>query len=664
MKNSLLLLALLLTSSFSNPPSGKSYELYLTQIAAAEAYLQLNLISAAKSYLDACPEKYRGVEWHFLNAFLDQSDKTLPAPEGQVYNCIQVSPDGSKVAVGGSDSTVTIFSFPDWKMSGKWRGHKASVSTLDFSEDGKKLVSGGRDHAVIVWDVETGQKLWENSQAFSQGIYQVRFGAGDRQIGVVSWERRSAEPWVMGFAKVLDAASGEELQKIETEAHPAAGVVFTDGGKSLVVSCWGEVATSYELGSGSVQWKYDLSNYEEYNAFHSIDLSPDGRTILLGAADFRVHVLESASGKLLRRIEPWEGHTKLIKAVAWSRDGKWFATAGDDQTIFVWDASDYSKKYSLIGHTQTVAGLAWSDDGKALCSVSADGTLKVWDIEHPFGVAYEICDFGPWQVPVTPDGRFFAAPCSDKKMIVYDIRSGLPHIDLGPVSGLCGDLSADGKYLATSSFDGIVRLWDLENRKEIKAFEGHSARVDGVAYLNLTNQVLSVGDTTLRIWSPGAPPRVVALPAKPFRIVLHPDETKVYISFSDKTVRTYSTENWQELATWSLNTDLQEMKISPDGNTLAAFCGKNIELWNTRSGKRKQILSGHEKSGYGVGFSPDGHYLISGSYDQTFKLWDLSKGRCTLTFHGFGDTVYSAQFINDRGILIGSAQGRVRWFGW
>ncbi len=650
------------TVKVQTPDTG--YDLYLARISTAEALLQLNKISEARQYLDACAFRYRDVEWQFLDAFLDQSTSTIKLPEDQHYAAVAISPDGKTLAAAGSDTHITLYNWPAMTTQGQLKGHTSAVSTLAFSHNGKQLASGGRDHAVILWDLTTRNPIWKNDDAFSRGIYQVRFSPDDQSVGVVSWELRQISPRVMGFGKLLNSATGAEQLKVETEPHPAAGILFSSDGKRIIISCWGEVVSAFDRTTGNKVWTYDLSDPEEYNAFHSVDLSPDGRTILLGSTDHRLHFLDSETGNLRRRIEPWEGHTKTVKAVAYTPDGKQFASAGEDQTIYIWDAASCKKLFSLIGHTGTVAGLCWSKDGRTLISASLDGTLKTWDLTRPFSTTYEVCDYGPWQAPVTSDRQTFAAACSDEKLILYDIRTGKPRIDLGAYKTLSADISLDDRRMVTAGFDGIVHLWDLGKGVREKAFEGHTARVDGVAYLNKTGRILSVGDTTLRIWSPvnEQPEQIMPLDNAPFRVELTPDETRAIVGFGDGEVRIYATDTWREVVRLKCSSDLDEMAVSPNGRLLALFSGKHIEVWEINKGTLHSRLKGHDQSGYGVGFSPDSRYIISGSYDQTFKLWNLTTGQCTLTFHGFDDVIYTTRFLSEHEFFLGTAQGRLFYY--
>ena len=83
-----------------------------------------------------------------------QELQTLRGHSGDVYTvAFSPDPDGRWVASAGEDSTVKVWDSHTGKLVRSFRGHTGLVSSLAFSPDGRRLISGSRDHTVKVWDV-------------------------------------------------------------------------------------------------------------------------------------------------------------------------------------------------------------------------------------------------------------------------------------------------------------------------------------------------------------------------------------------------------------------------------------------------------------------------------------------------------------------------------
>lgn len=284
-----------------------------------------------------------------------------PANEGSLVTAA-LSPDGSRLAVAASpvgnaaEFPLFVIDLAKGRVERVLRGHRNSVSGLEFSRDGDRLVSASSDQTVRVHDVKTGQT--KNLLKFDAGLINARFSPDGTRVLTASRD---------GTARVItldDERTAHTLAGADQKWAAVRAVAWSRDGSAL--------ATASEDGLVRI-WNRDGKKIQEVNltqqhktnvTLGAVVFNGDGSEVLYGGVNGGglVGILDVKTGE--HRLK-FDKHPNTVMDVELSPDGKLaVTTGGNDHDTYVWDASNGEVVQHLKGLGHSGWGVAWSADGK------------------------------------------------------------------------------------------------------------------------------------------------------------------------------------------------------------------------------------------------------------------------------------------------------------
>jgi WD40 repeat protein len=412
-------------------------------------------------------------------------------------NSVAVSADGSRIVSGGDDGSVRVWDVASGEEMGEpLRGHEGEVALVALTADESRIVSGGKDGSVRVWDVASGEEMGDPRQAHDAEMALVVLTADESRIVSGGSD---------GTVRVWDAVSGSEVGEplrghegcVNSVAFSADGTRIVSGGSDGTVRVW-DTLRGVEVGE-------PLRGHE--SCVNSVVFSADGTHIVSGGNDRAVRVWNTASGAQVG--EPLRGHEGWVSSVAFRADGSRIVSGGADSTVRIWEAtSGAAEVVPLKGHYGWVLSVAASADWSLVVSGGADGTVRVWCAASgaAVGEPLEGHDGDVYAVAVTADGTRVVSGGKDGRVRVWDADMGIPaaeSLEFDDVAVSSVAVTADGSRVFAGDDDGRVRMWDavsgMTMDEPLKAHEGavHALAVnaDGARLVSY-----NIDDGEAKVW--------------------------------------------------------------------------------------------------------------------------------------------------------------------
>ncbi|MFB8798009.1 MAG: NB-ARC domain-containing protein [Microcoleus sp.] len=471
------------------------------------------------------------------------------------------------------------------------------------------------------------------------------------------------------------------LSNCQQQSPQAPGYL---GGNILNILCELETdLTNYDFSNLTISQAYlhgvnlhqvnfansDLSKSvfsEPLGSILSVAFSSDGKFWATGDADKNIYIWRVADGQLLTTCV---GHTNWVRSVVFHPQKQILASASDDRTIKLWNINTGQCLATLQGHTDRVWSVAFSHDGKILASASdnADRTVRLWDVDDVDSPQFlRILPHSCWVVKVAfnAQGTVLASGSADRTVKLWDVQTGECHTTWQKVEYKVRsiDFSPDGKSLAIGTDDELVWLLDIDNGECLNTFRGHDGRVWSVAF-SPDGQTLASGDhLTVKLWNIENGELLLTLPEIDRRvraIAFSPDGETLISGSDDQSIRSWDVRKGESLKTiYGYTQRVWSVAFSPDGKTLVSGSDdRTIKLWDIETGKGK-ILGIAKKRVQSVAFHPQGTKIASGGNDGRVQLWDIGTRECLILPEKHRDWIWLVAFYDEGTKLISVGDDR------
>ena len=341
--------------------------------------------------------------------------------------------------------------------------------------------------------------------------------------------------------------------------------------------------------------------------------SPDGGTLVSGSGDTTVRLWDVESSRELRVLR---GHSDRVASVNFSPNGSRIASCSFDKTIRVWDAQTGQLLRVLLGHSGPVSSVSFSPDGLQIVTGSFDGTVRIWDPD------------------LADDERIVLQALDDENGDQLQVLRGHE----GSVTTVC--YSPNGRHLASSSWDGSVRVWDAGNGKQLRVIRGHHGSVNSVCF-SLDGVRIASGseDRTVRVWDSRTGEEIRVMRGHEngvCSVAFSRDGRQIVSGSEDMTVRIWDAETGGELQSLRGHQDwITSVTFSPDGLRVASGDrNSTVREWTIDESEASPVLSGHSDVVSSVSFTSDGRFIATGSGDNTVRIWDAHTGECLEVIEG------------------------------
>ncbi|QDT33811.1 WD40 repeat domain-containing protein [Thalassoglobus polymorphus] len=348
-----------------------------------------------------------------------------------------------------------------------------------------------------------------------------------------------------------------------------------------------------------------------------------------------------------------------IRTAAINKNGSLIAFGTGEGKISIWDTKQNKFTHEWSGHDHWVFDLVFDANSERLFSAGGDNKTKIWSSEDwKLLKTFEDHTDDVHSVALTPDETLLITGGDDTNVIVRNLKTGEVTFLKGHTAQVTSTvLSLDGKQAFSASRDQTIRVWDLENLKEIAVFKGHQEDVLHLAIDKSGQHIASASyDGTARLWDVQSLKQIASfeIPKTWVTAVEFSNDSKLLFTGStDFMVRAFDIQSKKEIWKIATSSDVSDLLSLSDANSLLATSSSHgiyfYEYTNDRAITKQVAIPAYAEWGHASPISTLDYLEMHEAllFEQSSKSWGQKIGLLALYGDAFSRTLIADLKTNE-----------------
>lgn len=594
----------------------------------------------------------------------------LPVGHTEDVKSIDISPNQEYILTTSIDRTLKIWNLKTGQLIKTLYGHSDEINVAFWSMDGKNIISASDDKTIIVWEVETGEIVF-NITEHKEAVKYANWTPDGNRFYSLSRD---------GIINIWDASSGQFLNKVSQELNQKR-----------------------KLEQMSYSRKYGIKFKEKktQNFFTDVDWSPDSKYIVTMSLLGHPMVFMGNTGELVFTLD----HTvNLEDDLSFSQDGKKILITSNN-SVYVWDIYSGKKTHTFYpNHTKRIKNAVISPDGNKLLTISYDNSLLITDVGSGMVVQHFTFSSSIQIANWSNDSKQIATVSENNSYNIWQVNSGQldTSIIVSQVWSNLNNWLQNDNYL-TIQLDKFIELDNALNKLSVNneltniITNALWSKNDSIIYMTNNNNssislinsltgrlintiqehkdniecfeispdgnLFSTSDIkSLNVWHSGPNKLLHSIPYADVYIISWSPDSKSFLTCDWNNIYSWDAIEGSKLQLfetgWGGYASPKTAHWSNDGKCVLVARDESAKNYNASTGELINEFIHSSSSILGAKWSQDNDRIVTFSFDNTAKIWDVNSGELMhlldkhIEINEFADNINDAIWFSDGSKII------------